>query len=348
MPDVRELFETTTRNLQLEPGALQRQHRRQRRRRSTKAAAVMAVVAAVVAAAAIVLSSAWPVAGPRSLQQPPAPPVPFGFPYLQLIDASTGRALGGDGLINDVAPDSRATISPDGSRVAFVRPFKGSEQIFLTNGKGHAKRLTGPGKGGCACGASGPAWAPDGQRLAFVGTDQSGEPGIYVLNLATGELRRLTRSHFFATPTWSPDGRMIAFVRGSHDSHSLWIVDVVTGRQSHIFALPAANPAWSPDGRTIAFSRPGTLVLARGIWLIHPDGSGLRRLVKAPVTSDGNISWSPNGSTIAFAASRTEGQAPFVDVGVANVTTGAVWILARGADYPAWSPDGRSILVLRP
>jgi TolB protein len=257
---------------------------------------------------------------------------------------------GGDGLINNVAPDSRAAISPDGSRVAFVRPFESSEQIYVTaHGGTTATRLTGPGKGrGCACGASGPAWAPDGERLAFTGTDQAGKPGIYTLNVSTGKLSLVARSHWNAAPTWSPDGRMMAFVRGIHDLQSLWIVNVATGSLSHVSTLPALNPAWSPDGRTIAFSRPGTLGLDSGIWLVHPDGSGLRRLVSAAVTWDGNISWSPDGRSISFVAPRPTGSPPHVDIAVVNVASGEVRTIARGFDYPTWSPDGRSILVLRP
>jgi Tol biopolymer transport system component len=348
MPDVKELFETTTRDLHVEPGALQRQHRRQRRHRNVRTAAVVAVVAAVVAAAGILLTSAWSLGDQRLPAQPPPAPSQAHEPYMELIDASTGRVMGGDGWIGNVAPDSRAAISPDGSRVAFVRPVKASEQMFLTSGQGYARRLTGPGKStGCACGASQPAWSPDGRLIAFAGTDQTGAPGIFVLNVATGELLRVTRSHWFeATPIWSPDGRRIAFVRGTHDLQSLWIVNVASGDLTHVSTLPAANPAWSPDGTTIAFSRPGTIGLDSGIWLIHPDGSGLRRFANAAVTSDGNISWSPDGTKIAFAAPRTDGKAPFVDIDVVNVTTGEVRVLARGFDYPTWSPDGRSILVL--
>ena len=129
MPDVKELFETTTRDLHLEPGALQRQHRRQRRHRTVRTAAVVAVVAAVVAAAGILLTSAWSLGDQRLPAQPPPAPSQAHEPYMELIDASTGRVMGGDGWIGNVAPDSRAAISPDGSRVAFVRPVKASEQF---------------------------------------------------------------------------------------------------------------------------------------------------------------------------------------------------------------------------
>src|SRR5262245_55798826 len=147
MPDVRELFESTTRDLRLEPGALERQHGRQRRHRTVRTAAVVAVVAAAVAAAGIVLTNAWRI-GDRRI---PAQPAPAGLanekPHMLLIDATTGRVAGGDGLIRNVALDSGAAISPDGSLVAFVRPYQASEQIFLTDGRGYARRLTGPGRG---------------------------------------------------------------------------------------------------------------------------------------------------------------------------------------------------------
>jgi Tol biopolymer transport system component len=347
MPDVRELFETTTRSVRVEPGALQRQHRRQRRHRIIQTATVISVVAVMVALAAAALTNAWRGAGPGPANRPPGPnSVPYP-PQLVLMDSSTGR-IQGVGLIQNVAPDSRGVISPDGLRTAFVRPYKSSEQIYVTDRVNQvlARRVTGPGKGSaCICDASGPAWAPDGTRIAFAGIDQGGKTGIYTLNVATGDLRLVTRGQWHASPAWSPDGRMIAFVRGPHNAQSLWIVNVATGGLTHVSTLPAVNTAWSPDGQTVAFSRPG---VDSGIWLVHRDGSGLRRLVSSAVAWDGNISWSPDAATIAFAAPRPGGQAPHVDVRVVDVATGAIHVIARGFDYPTWSPDGRYILALDP
>src|SRR5262249_41548151 len=103
-----------------------------------------------------------------------------------------------------------------------------------------------------------------------------------------------------------------------------------------------------PDGRTIAFSRPGTLGLDSGIWLIHPNGSGLRQLANVAVPWSGNLSWSPDGTRLAFATPRVGGSAPFTDVDVVNVTTGELRTIARGFDYPTWSSDARAILALKP
>jgi dipeptidyl aminopeptidase/acylaminoacyl peptidase len=60
----------------------------------------------------------------------------------------------------------------------------------------------------------GPAWSPDGRKIAFVSArDGNGE--IYAVNADGSGKQRLTRNaaHDFA-PAWSPDGGKIAFSRG--------------------------------------------------------------------------------------------------------------------------------------
>jgi hypothetical protein len=57
------------------------------------------------------------------------------------------------------------------------------------------------------------------------------------------------------------------------------------------------DPAWSPDGRQLAFTRgsPAT----RDVYVIHADGSHLRRLTKLP-RGVSSPAWAPNGRSIAF------------------------------------------------
>ena len=54
---------------------------------------------------------------------------------------------------------------------------------------------------------SSPAFSPDGRSLAMT-LSKDGNPEIYVLDLASGAMRRLTRHAGIDTePTWSPNGR---------------------------------------------------------------------------------------------------------------------------------------------
>jgi dipeptidyl aminopeptidase/acylaminoacyl peptidase len=109
-------------------------------------------------------------------------------------------------------------ISPDGSRIAFVRvsvnekadTYDTALWIVAANGSEPARRLTGGTRD------STPRWSPDGRRLAFVrAVEQDAKvqpPQIYVLSLAGGEARAATDIPRGAgNPVWSPDGKMIAF-----------------------------------------------------------------------------------------------------------------------------------------
>ena len=59
-----------------------------------------------------------------------------------------------------------------------------------------------------------------------------------------------------------------------------------------------SSPAWSPDGTEIAFYSNAPDIVD-DIWVIHPDGSGLR-----VVTHSDNYntapSWSPDGTKLVF------------------------------------------------
>jgi dipeptidyl aminopeptidase/acylaminoacyl peptidase len=55
------------------------------------------------------------------------------------------------------------------------------------------------------------AWSPDGRKLAFFRRGQ----GIFVLDVRTMQVVRLTNEPGDSFPGWSPDGRRIAFTRGA-------------------------------------------------------------------------------------------------------------------------------------
>ena len=58
-----------------------------------------------------------------------------------------------------------------------------------------------------------PSLSPDGTKVAF--TRDGGENGVYVADVATGEVQLLfSGRELLRSPKWSPDGRWIVFVRG--------------------------------------------------------------------------------------------------------------------------------------
>ncbi|MCA1584821.1 MAG: S9 family peptidase, partial [Acidobacteria bacterium] len=109
-------------------------------------------------------------------------------------------------------------MSPDGSRVAFIRitaderkdAYETTIWLARTDGREPPRQLTrGPRDKGLR-------WSPDGKHLAFDRSiDHEGGPKpsqIFVLALDGGEARAITEiPRGAASPQWSPDGRTIAF-----------------------------------------------------------------------------------------------------------------------------------------
>lgn len=149
-----------------------------------------------------------------------------------------------------------------------------------------------------------PAWSPDGQYLALTLT-RDGNPEIYVLNVATGGLRRLTTHAGIDTePSWSPTGREIAFTSDRAGSAQIFVMDVDGANVRRLTQVGFnTQPRWSPKGDAIAFtSRQGN----HDIWAVSPDGSNLRRLTAGPGNNE-SASWAPNGRHLVFQSNRPGG-----------------------------------------
>jgi Tol biopolymer transport system component len=142
---------------------------------------------------------------------------------------------------------------------------------------------------------------------------------------------------------WAPDGRWIAYRdsrRGINEDDEIYLVRADGSGARNLTRNPANDwgPDWSPDGSTIVFNsdRDG----AMGVFLVSPDGSGLRR-IDADVWIE-YPSFSPDGTRIAFMGH----DGVDYDIYVADLETGAATPLTRapGSDgWPAWSPDGSTI-----
>lgn len=126
-----------------------------------------------------------------------------------------------------------------------------------------------------------PDWAPDGSRLVF-----QRPTGLYVLDMARGQSRRIAINVLLAQPDWSPDGHRIALAGSlpetpnSRVTSSLYTVDPDTldfERITHRTIDCVTAPDWSPDSRRIAFEL--NCANPPGIYAVDANGSHLQRLV---------------------------------------------------------------------
>ena len=247
-------------------------------------------------------------------------------------------------LTGGASIDNYPVWSPDGSRIAFLvsRPWRGrgseQTQVFsMSANGGHGRNLTPHLNWRYYANSVPPTWSPDGERLAYL--QQVGSfVRLYTVAADGSDLHGVTTVTTGAS--WAPEGRRIAF--GKHlwpisspeaPRSTLCVAELdelgrphlshVTPTDAFGGPLKITHVSWSPDGNEILFivgnrSREyhalvdkytgPSLPLASSVYLVRPDGTGLRRLLQdeRPYTA---AAWSPDSSQIAV---RVDPQLGFV------------------------------------
>src|SRR5665213_215351 len=175
-------------------------------------------------------------------------------------------------------------------RVLFNR-FKVAEiAIYIADASGANERLVTPHKES----EYSPSLSTDGHWVVFT-SEQMGQSDIYRVHPDGSGLEQLTSDPAFDDQAaLSPNGATLAFVSTRESGFAnIWLLDLASKKYINLTKVNAGDfrPAWSPDGKWIAFSSdrdasPGAfpgqweLLQSTGIYVIHPDGTGLRRLTK--------------------------------------------------------------------
>lgn len=174
--------------------------------------------------------------------------------------------------------DYHASYSPDGQWIVFTSERNGLGQADIyrarPDGTGVERLTDGP-----AVDDQG-ALSPNGSELAFVSSREARTANIWILDLRTRRARSLTgqpglqgdptKPNGFFRPAWSPDGKWIAF---SSDRNTEWRGHSTGAGWEHVQEL--------------------------SVYVVRPDGTGLRRLSASGVCS-GAPKWSPDGTRVVF------------------------------------------------
>jgi tRNA A-37 threonylcarbamoyl transferase component Bud32 len=201
-----------------------------------------------------------------------------------------------------------ATISPDGSLIAFVTErfpeMLGREELWLMKRDDkQSVRVAETGRGAY------PSWSKDGrslyfydpqsQAVMFIDTEKhSRQPSVFFgrspgrypsvssdrQRLAFGVSERLiVRSRedggfekHWVTPgrrglltSWSPDNSMLALAGFADDDLGVWVLDLTQERFVRLSDEPSGRPAWTPDGKLLTFD--SKLAVPAWIWSVSTD-----------------------------------------------------------------------------
>jgi TolB protein len=124
----------------------------------------------------------------------------------------------------------------------------------------------------------GPAWSPDGTRIAFA---RNGE--LFMINPDGTGLTPLGITG--GNPAWSRDGSKIVY-----SADGLYTMDL-TFVPHRLTSSPDYLPHWSPDGHQLVFQRVDGPI--SHIFRINSDGSGAARITNV-VENEMTPTWSPN------------------------------------------------------
>ena len=162
------------------------------------------------------------------------------------------------------------------------------------------------------------AWSPDGRFVAF-NSDRAGDMNLWLLEAASGALRRLTDGDGGDyQPRFSPDGTCLTFFSSRGGSADIWAIELASGELTRLTDGPSidVNPTFSRDGRHIAFmSDPHG----------PPGGVADGRRRQRPARAHGR---GRHGALPGAAAGRLRHRLPLAD-GIAAGAQGGV--LRRGA-----------------
>lgn len=171
---------------------------------------------------------------------------------------------------------------------------------------------------------------------------------IYTLSLPDGELTRHTDGPGTSTsPSWSPTGSELVFARRHGVPYNLYQLDTRTSTTQRLTVGTAidGHPTHAPDGERIAFAsnRGGSTDFhVYELPLASPDSAGSALAKPRRLAAGRSPAWSPVDNRIAF---EREGRIWIHDLDVGTqqpLTTGRTHDVT-----PAWSPDGRQLVVSR-
>jgi TolB protein len=238
-------------------------------------------------------------------------------------------------IMESTDPIMSPAWSPDSRRLAYVS-FEGNRSTIFVQTLRTGNRIKVSDRQGIN---GAPAFSPDGRKLVLTLGGADGNLDIFVMDIATKAIQRLTTNRSIDTEgTWSPDGETIFFTSDRSGGPQIYRVSTSGGTPERVTFEGSYNarPRLSPDGSKLALVH-----LDRGNYRIAVlDLENENFLVLSAGRQDESPSFAPNSDTLIYATRAGRN-------GVLETVSADGLIRQRmgsgGADVrePVWSPFPR-------
>ena len=243
-----------------------------------------------------------------------------------------------DGADPRVVLESRQPVmspawSADGEWLAYVSFENRLAAVYVQRVRSGTRQLVSARLGVNAA----PSWSPDGHELALTLSGSDGNLDIYVLDLATQQLRRLTSDPAIDTePVWAPDGHSLYFTSDRGGGPQIYQIGLNPGDRPKRITFEGsynARPRISPDGTELA--------------MVTQDGSNYRIAVQdlasgtVRVLSHGRLdsspSFAPNGAMLIY-SSVEQGHTDLQRASLDGLTSQRLSSASADIRDPVWGP----------
>lgn len=230
------------------------------------------------------------------------------------------------------------TVRGEGDEVKrfwFAKTMPGPPVLFFTE-KGGARAMTSTLVAADPGGGAAPPVVP----LAHLDAEAAKAP----------EVLAMAKMASAYGPSLSPDGKRVAFVSNQSGVPEVWIAPAIGGAPSRVtrFEQPVQRVVWSPDGAWLAVTVAPGGGMNTQIWLIHPDGSGAKRVTAGGKDNNFLHRFSHDGKLLAYSSNVRDPKT--TDAYLLDVASGQSTRIAdlEGIGWVAdLTPDGGRALVGR-
>ncbi len=255
----------------------------------------------------------------------------------------TGQLGGGATLL--LANGEQPDLSPDGSRLAFVRrgPTRYS-RIWVAPVTNPARATMVTNDGGGTWDHEHPSWSPDGRMICY-----ATRHGLWTVPAAGGAARRLTsEAELDCDPAWSPTGRQVYFTSHRQGTIALWRIAARGGKPERVTLGSSQEclPSVSNDGTRLVYA---TEIRTRN--LIVRDLRSGREVVLRDLSDAHQPAFSPDQRWLVVVSPGVGKELalwlqPFTE-GVPSGPPRQLTDQPGDCAHPAFSPDGKFIVYQR-